>query len=520
MQYYTGTNYQDDIEHFYKVIYDGTTAKVNIDGVDIISKTVDLSTVLAQLNCIIIGVLYNLRYFRGSIDLKQFSITVDGVVVFNGSIPLAERFISGITSSDVTTALGYTPYNSSNPNGYTSNVGTVTSVNNTSPDSNGNVSITIPTVNDATLTINQNGSSAGTFTANASSNVTINLTDTTYSAFTGTDGIDDGASGLVPAPETTDDGKYLNANGNWKQIAYSEISGTPTIPTSSDYWTLTTNQTSSGKKMINYSQGSAQDNGFRVIATSDTAPVSTVGAWSARVLIGNEKRTFLLGTARNSATPTQSICGVGAHTWGSATSQTSAQWDNIYFQPDGSTGTYIGGNGWRGSSGWLRVLNNNTGSAAYRTAINTGTATSPSWKTVLPNQATGTGAVQIINSVSSSFSSNYGTSVNGTITSTYGTSIGYNASAGNYGVGLGASAIASGAYSIQLGYGTNSTANTFNVGLSSSLNVQLLNSSGQIPAARLDIASSVDSSSTNSQMVGAKLFYDTVGDIETLLSQV
>lgn len=37
-------------------------------------------------------------------------------------------FISGITSSDVTTALGYTPYNSSNPNGYTSNAGTVTSI--------------------------------------------------------------------------------------------------------------------------------------------------------------------------------------------------------------------------------------------------------------------------------------------------------------------------------------------------------------------------------------------------------
>jgi hypothetical protein len=55
-------------------------------------------------------------------------------------------FITGITSSDVTTALGYTPYNSSNPNGYTSNVGTVTSVNNVSPDNNGNVTINIPDI--------------------------------------------------------------------------------------------------------------------------------------------------------------------------------------------------------------------------------------------------------------------------------------------------------------------------------------------------------------------------------------
>lgn len=54
-------------------------------------------------------------------------------------------FITGITSSDVTTALGYTPYDSTNPDGYTTNIGTVTSVNNTQPDSNGNVNINIPT---------------------------------------------------------------------------------------------------------------------------------------------------------------------------------------------------------------------------------------------------------------------------------------------------------------------------------------------------------------------------------------
>lgn len=38
------------------------------------------------------------------------------------------QYLTGITSSQVTTALGFTPYNSTNPNGYTSNTGTVTSV--------------------------------------------------------------------------------------------------------------------------------------------------------------------------------------------------------------------------------------------------------------------------------------------------------------------------------------------------------------------------------------------------------
>jgi hypothetical protein len=37
-------------------------------------------------------------------------------------------YITGITSSDVTTALGYTPYNATNPAGYTTNTGTVTNV--------------------------------------------------------------------------------------------------------------------------------------------------------------------------------------------------------------------------------------------------------------------------------------------------------------------------------------------------------------------------------------------------------
>lgn len=74
---------------------------------------------------------------------------------------------------------------------------------------------TIPTVNDATLTITQNGTSAGTFTANASSNTTIALTDTTYSAFTGATSSVAGAAGLVPAPTTSDPDKFLKGDGTW-----------------------------------------------------------------------------------------------------------------------------------------------------------------------------------------------------------------------------------------------------------------------------------------------------------------
>lgn len=74
----------------------------------------------------------------------------------------------------------------------------------------------IPTVNDATLTITQNGTTAGTFSANASSAATIALTDTTYSDFTGATSSVAGAHGLVPAPAAGDEGKALHGDGTWK----------------------------------------------------------------------------------------------------------------------------------------------------------------------------------------------------------------------------------------------------------------------------------------------------------------
>ena len=85
-------------------------------------------------------------------DAVSEDITVDSELSTSSTNPVQNKVITtelnkkieGINSSDVTTALGYTPYNSSNPNGYTSNIGTVTSVNNTLPDTSGNVSLTIP----------------------------------------------------------------------------------------------------------------------------------------------------------------------------------------------------------------------------------------------------------------------------------------------------------------------------------------------------------------------------------------
>lgn len=51
----------------------------------------------------------------------------------------------------------------------------------------------------------------------------LSATDTTYGNFTGTDGTTAGAAGLVPAPATTDAGKFLKADGTWDTAGGSSM---------------------------------------------------------------------------------------------------------------------------------------------------------------------------------------------------------------------------------------------------------------------------------------------------------
>lgn len=51
-----------------------------------------------------------------------------GISITGSASTITGTYSGTLTSGQVTTALGYTPYNSTNPSGYTSNTGTVTSV--------------------------------------------------------------------------------------------------------------------------------------------------------------------------------------------------------------------------------------------------------------------------------------------------------------------------------------------------------------------------------------------------------
>lgn len=91
---------------------------------------------------------------------------------------------------------------------------------------------------------------------------------------------------------------------------------------------------------------------------------------------------------------------------------------------------------------------------------------------------------------------------------------------GQNAIAIGRSADCYGTNAIQLGQGTNATANTMNVGLSGSLNVQLLNRSGQVPVERLGGASgSTDNlflkkDGTWAQAGSAASYDDTTGTVE------
>ena len=103
-------------------------------------------------------------------------LTLTGTVTTSGNLTLGGTL--SLTSLDITTGLGFTPYNATNPAGYTSNAGTVTSIT-AAADSGSGSAITTS----GTLTF-----SGGTnvTTSVSGTTVTINSTDQYVGTVTGT----------------------------------------------------------------------------------------------------------------------------------------------------------------------------------------------------------------------------------------------------------------------------------------------------------------------------------------------
>lgn len=163
---------------------------------------------------------------------------------------------------------------------------------------------TIPTVNDATLTIQRNSTTVGTFTANASQGATVDITVPTKTSDLNNDsGFITSASLPTKTSELTNDGSdgtstYVEADELATVAttgAYSDLTGTPTIPTVNDA-TLTIQRNSvnvdtftanaSQNKTINIAVPTAtsdlnNDSGF--LTATDYASANTGGV----IKVGN-----------------------------------------------------------------------------------------------------------------------------------------------------------------------------------------------------------------------------------------
>lgn len=229
-------------------------------------------------------------------NLSSSSITVDSSLSTTSTNPVQNKIINSALSGK---------YDASNPNGYTSNVGTVTKVNNASPDSSGNVTLSIPTVNNAKLTIQKNGSTVKTFTANASSNVTANITvptktseltnDSGYTTNTGTvtsvnnvSPVNGNVTISIPAAQIQSDWNQTNTSSK------DYIKNKPTIPSvgngtititqgGTTKGSFTTNQ--SGNATISLDAGGGTATTVKINGTSITssgvADIKTNGTYNS-----------------------------------------------------------------------------------------------------------------------------------------------------------------------------------------------------------------------------------------------
>lgn len=176
---------------------------IEISVADVISAKVDNSTIGFSAS--------------GELELKA-TIPTDTSDLTNGA-----GYITGITSGDVTTALGYTPYSSANPNGYTTNVGTVTSVNNSTPDSNGNVTLSIPAAQvQADWNEADNSSKAYILNKPTIPDVTNMVTTNTTQSITGTKTFGTGNLKITDL-RLSDDSKVIEDKGTYVYVGSGGI---------------------------------------------------------------------------------------------------------------------------------------------------------------------------------------------------------------------------------------------------------------------------------------------------------
>lgn len=517
-----------------------------------------------------------------------------------------------ISSTDVTNALGYTPYDSSNPNGYTTNVGTVTSVNNVEPV-NGNVTISIPTVpTNISAFTNDSGyitSSAlngyatqrwvgeqGYITGISSTDVTTALGYTPYSA-SNPDGYIT-SSDLPTNHVTTDTDQNITGTKTFvgqKKIAFKQSATSDKLGftlynnsgTEKGYLEYNSSNTVDGVPLMTLGNYATASGGLTHVGFRKYSSISGAnGAYNLLTpLISDAKTPFSLTT-----TYTNFYLPLG-FTDGTTTVKTAksgmVDLSSILPTVNNSTITFTQGGVTKGTITLNQASNGTIALDAGSSSGIQNTATADYSLTIdgVPNDtyqssinigassiSNGNFSVSIGSGGSGIIAGNFSVSIGSmsantheTTTEDYSVAIGVGANVLDNSVGIGYEATSAGANnvlvgketfidewannsiaigygasvsgetqygdtnnnitnSIQLGVGTNEVSGTLQV-----WNHQLLNkTTGLIPDARIstniqrtsNLVTSISSSSTDSQYPSAKCVYDIIGDIETLLRAV
>jgi hypothetical protein len=143
----TGASSGSDFE-FVRIADNGLTSNI-VYSINRATGVVDFA-VEPTVNGGVIGGVTSFNTRQGAITLTLSDVTTALTFTpYNATNPAG--YISSISGSDVTNALGFTPYNSTNPDGYTTNTGTVTSVVGTGTVSGLTLSGTVTSTGSLTL---------------------------------------------------------------------------------------------------------------------------------------------------------------------------------------------------------------------------------------------------------------------------------------------------------------------------------------------------------------------------------
>lgn len=264
-------------------------------------------------------------YTKVTVDAKGRVTT--GAALASADLP---TYTGTISSSQVTTALGFTPYNATNPNGYTSNTGTVTSV----AISGGTTGLTAtggPITTSGTITLGGTlgVANGGTGTASLTANAVIlgNGTSAVQSVAPGASGnvltsngttwvSQAAAGGVVAYPQNIQSGNYTLVLSDAGKHIYSANTAaqTITIPTNASVafpiGTLVT-IVNMGTSFIRLSTTgvSIYNNGS---TTAMSTPIIAIGASVQLVKTGTNTWNALFGAIAEPALSYLVVAGGGA----------------------------------------------------------------------------------------------------------------------------------------------------------------------------------------------------------------